>query len=132
MGYRPKPRMYALDFTGTEYEGLEATVRGLTLGEELELNETEMTGDRVVKALVQRLVSWNVEDETGAPVPTTYEGVCTQDGSMVLAILNALRQVNSGVPDPLPQSSPSGEPSPVASIPMEPRSPSPENSAVPA
>jgi hypothetical protein len=131
VGYRPKRRIYALDFTGTDYEGLEATVRGLTVGEELELNETEMTGDRVVRALVQRLVSWNVEDDNGAAVPTTYEGVCTQDGSMVLAILNALRQVGS-VPDPLPQSSPSGEPSPVVSIPMEPRSPSPENSAVPA
>ncbi|NUO42430.1 MAG: hypothetical protein HOV82_10360 [Streptomyces sp.] len=132
MGYRPKRKIFALDFTGTEYEGLEASVRALTVGEELELNEMEFTPDQVVKALVQRLVSWNVEDEQGQPVPTSYEGVCTQDGGMVLAILNALRQVNSGVPDPLPQSSPSGEPSPAASIPMEPRSPSPESSAVPA
>jgi hypothetical protein len=123
---------YALDFTGTDYEGLQATVRGLTVGEELELNEMEFTPDRVVKALVQRLISWNVEDDQGQPVPTTFEGVCTQDGGMVLAILDALRQANSGVPDPLPQSSPSGEPSPAVPIPMEPRSPSPENSAVPA
>ncbi|MEV0015449.1 hypothetical protein [Streptomyces tendae] len=131
MGYRPKRRILALDFTGTEHDGLEASVRGLTVGEELELNEMEWTPQNVVKALVQRLVSWNVEDENG-PVPTTFEGVCTQDGDMVLAILNALRQANSGVSDPLPQSSPSGGPSPEASIPMAPLSESPTNSAVPA
>lgn len=131
MGYRPKRKILALDFTGTEYDGLEASVRGLTVGEELELNEMEWTPQNVVKALVQRLVSWNVEDENGS-VPTTFEGVCTQDGDMVLAILNALRQANSGVSDPLPNSSPSGEPSPEASIPMAPLSESPTNSAVPA
>jgi hypothetical protein len=133
MGYRPKRRIYNLDFTGTDYEGLQASVRGMTVGEELELDEADLTGDLVVKTLVKRLVSWNVEDEQGNPVPCTFEGVCTQDGAMVLAIINALRQASSGVPDPLPQSSPSGEPSPVASaIPMEPLSASPENSAVPA
>ncbi|MGK9463917.1 hypothetical protein ACSLFT_28385 [Streptomyces sp. G6] len=131
MGYRPKRRVYALDFTGTEWEGLEASVRGLTVGEELELNEMEWTPENTVKALVKRLVSWNVEDDNG-PVPTTFEGVCTQDGAMVLAILNALRTVGSGVPDPLPQSSPDGEPSPAVPIPMAPLSESPENSAVPA
>lgn len=131
MGYRPKRKIFALDFTGTEYEGLEASVRGLTVGEELELNEMDWTPQNIVKALVKRLVSWNVEDENG-PVPTTFEGVCTQDGAMVLAILNALRTVGSGVSDPLPQSSPDGEPSPAALIPMAPLSESPESSAVPA
>ncbi|MFE0801082.1 hypothetical protein [Streptomyces sp. NPDC058812] len=132
MGYRPKRRIFKLDFTGTEYEGLEASVRGLTVGEELELNEMEFTPDLVVKALVQRLVAWNVEDDNGVAVPTTFEGVCTQDGGMVLAVLNALRTVGSGVSDPLPQSSPDGEPSPAVPIPMAPLSESPENSAVPA
>lgn len=132
MGYRPKRKIFALNFAGTEWDGLEASVRGLTVGEELELNDTEFTPDTVVRALVQRLVSWNVEDDQGQPVPTTFEGVCTQDGGMVLAILNALRQANSGVSDPLPSGSPSGEPSPEASIPMAPLSASPTNSAVPA
>ncbi|WP_322501827.1 hypothetical protein TR631_33900 [Streptomyces rochei] len=131
MGYRPKRRVYELDFTGTEWEGLEASVRGLTVGEELELNEMEWTPENTVKALVKRLVSWNVEDDDG-PVPTTFEGVCRQDGAMVLAILNALRTVGSGVPDPLPQTSPDGEPSPAVPIPMAPLSENPENSAVPA
>ena len=132
MGYRPKRRVYALDFTGTEYEGLQASVRGMTVAEELELDGVDMDADLIVKTLVKRLVSWNVEDDQGQPVPTTYEGVCTQDVAMILAMLDAVRKANSGVSDPLPQSSPSGEPSPVASIPMEPLSESPQSSAVPA
>lgn len=132
MGFRPKRKIYNLDFTGTEYEGLQASVRGMTVGEELELDGAEMSGDLLVKTLVKRLVSWNVEDDKGQPVPTTFEGLCTQDSAMILAIVNAVRQANSGVPDPLPQSSPSGEPSLVASVPMEALSPSPQNSAMPA
>jgi hypothetical protein len=132
MGFRPKRKIYTLDFTGTDYEGLEAKVRGMTVAEELALDGVEMDADLLVRTLVKRLVSWNVEDDQGQPVPTTFEGVCTQDAAMVLAILNAVRTANSGVSDPLPQSSPSGEPPPVASIPMEPLSASPENSAVPA
>ncbi|MFF5842112.1 hypothetical protein ACFY74_11665 [Streptomyces massasporeus] len=122
MGYKPKRKIYKLDFTGTDYEGLEASVRGMTVGEELELDGKEMNSELLVKTLVERLDSWNVEDETGAPVPTTFEGVCTQDSAMVLAIISAVRTANSGVPDPLPQTSPSGDPSEVASIPMEPLS----------
>lgn len=122
MGYRPKRKIYTLDFTGTDYEGLEVSVRGMTVGEELELDGVEMDGDLLVKTLAKRLVSWNVEDDAGEPVPTTYEGVCTQDVPMVLAILNAVRTANSGVSDPLPQPSAGGEPSEVASIPMAPLS----------
>lgn len=132
MGFRPKRKIYNLDFTGTDYEGLQVSVRGMTLGEELDLDNTGLTANAIVETLTKRLVSWNVEDDNGQAVPTTIDGVRTQDGAMILAILEALRQANSGVPDPLPQSSPSGEPSLVASVPMEALSESPENSAVPA
>lgn len=131
MGYRPKRRIYNLNFAGTDYEGLEVTARGMTVGEELELDGVDLSADLIVKALVQRLDSWNVEDDHGQPVPTTFEGVCTQDSAMILAILNAVRQANSGVPDPLPQPSPSGETSPAPPIPMAPLSLSPESYAVP-
>ncbi|MFI1728180.1 hypothetical protein ACH40E_02855 [Streptomyces acidicola] len=135
MGYRPPRKIYKLDFAGTEYDGLAVSMRGLTVGEELEVDSlrAEDGGERrFFEMLTGLLVDWNVEDEHGQPVPATFEGVCTQDSAMVMAILNALQAVTSGVPDPLPQSSPSGEPSPEVSIPMEPLSPSPQNSAVPA
>jgi hypothetical protein len=132
VGYRPKRKIYNLDFAGTDYEGLHASLRGFTVGEELEIDATEFSGDLLVRTLAARLISWNVEDDNGNPVPATFEGVCTQDSAMVMAILSALRQANSGVPDPLPQPSPSGETSLAPPIPMAPLSESPQNSAVPA
>ncbi|MGQ5576773.1 hypothetical protein [Streptomyces sp. ECR3.8] len=135
MGYRPKRRIFRLDFTGTDWEGLEASMRGLTVGEELELEGLrgqQGGGTRWFEILTGLLVEWNVEDEQGRPVPTTFEGVSTQDSAMVMAILDALQKAASGVPDPLPQSSPDGEPSPAVPIPMAPLSPSQQSSAVPA
>jgi hypothetical protein len=135
MGYRPKRKTYRLDFTGTEYEGLAVTMRGLTVGEELELEELRSQdggGRRIFEMMTGLLVEWNVEDDNGQPVPATLDGICTQDSTLVMAILDAAQQAASGVPDPLPNGSPSGEPSPVASIPTETLSPSLESSAVPA
>lgn len=130
MGYRPKRKLYVLDFTGTEHEGLEVSMRSLTVGEELQLED--LRGRQVFEMMTGLLKTWNVEDDEGNPVPATFEGVCTQDSTFIMAILNALQTAASGVPDPLPQSSPNGEPSLVASIPTETLSASPESSAVPA
>ncbi|MBA4865908.1 hypothetical protein H1V43_32105 [Streptomyces sp. PSKA54] len=135
MGYRPPRKIYNLDFTGTDYEGLAVSMRGLTIGEELELDalrEADGGGRRVFELMTGLLVEWNIEDDHGQPVPATFDGVCTQDAVMVMAILNALQGAASGVPDPLPNGSTSGEPSPVALIPTETLSSSPESSAVPA
>ncbi|MEW2420436.1 hypothetical protein AB0911_07820 [Streptomyces nigra] len=134
MGYKPKRKIYSLDFAGTEHEGLEVRMRGLTVGEELELDDLrgkDGGGRKVFELMTGLLIDWNVEDDHG-PVPATFDGVCTQDSKFILDILTALQEAASGVPDPLPQTSPSGETSPAPHIPMAPLSPSPENSAVPA
>ncbi|MGW5616282.1 hypothetical protein [Streptomyces sp. NPDC003877] len=135
MGYRPKRKLITLDFEGTKHDGLEVTMRGLTVGEELELDDLrgkEGNGRRIFEMMAGLLHEWNVEDDQGQPVPATFEGVRTQDSTFIQEILDALQGSQSEVSDPLPQSSPSGEPSPVASIPMEPLSESPESSTVPA
>lgn len=135
MGFRPKRKIYRLDFTGTDYEGLQVEMRGPTVGEELEidaLREKGGSGRQIFQMMTGLLKSWNVEDDEGNPVPPTFEGVCTQDSAFIMAILNATQEAASGVPDPLPETSPSGETSPAPPIPMAPLSPSPENSAVPA
>lgn len=134
-GYRPKRKIITLDFEGTKHDGLEVTMRGLTVGEELELDDLrdkEGTGRQIFEMMAGLLHEWNVVDEQGEPVPATFEGVCTQDATFVMEILDALQGTQSGVSDPLPESSPSGEPSPVESIPMEALSESPQSSAVPA
>lgn len=70
------------------------------------------------------LVSWNLEDEDGNPVPTTYEGICSLETRFAKKLLNAWRDAMTAVDNPLHSGSTSGGPSRKAaplelSIPME-------------
>jgi len=65
------------------------------------------------------LVSWNVEDEEGEPVPPTLDSIFAEDLGFVLAVIKAWMDAIAGVSGPLAPSLPAGEPSPEASIPME-------------
>ena len=141
MGFIPKRKIYTLDFAGTDHDGLEVRVRGLTTGELLDTMEKsqEASADtdgaafrELLDLMADRIVSWNVSEEDGSPVPPGIDALMAQDPDFNLAIVNAWTTAISGVPAPLDGDSPSGDPSLVASIPMEPLSPSPESSAVPA
>ena len=124
MGYKRKRQVYKLDFTGTDYEGLEVQVSGLTTGEYLDLATQAAAGEekegteRMLKMLAEHLVAWNLEDDEG-PIPLTFDGIKTNDITLNLMIINAWTSALGDVPDPLQKNSPSGEPSLVASIPME-------------
>jgi hypothetical protein len=123
MGFKPPRKIYNLDFAGTEYDGAHVRMRGVTVGEEMHINELRANNDRgavqeLFKAVVGLLVDWDIEDDNG-PVPTTFEGVSSQDSTFIGAVLNAFFAAASGVPAPLPEGSHSGEPSLVASIPTE-------------
>jgi hypothetical protein len=74
-----------------------------------------------LKRFGEHLVSWNLEDEDGTPVPATYEAMMQQDHDLIGALNNAWIETLVGVhkADPLPESSTSGEPSLVESVPME-------------
>lgn len=126
MGYRHKRKRINVCFEeGHEYHGLEVTLRGMSLGEYLELEgigevDRSSVGDQL-RRFAESLISWNLEDEdTGEPVPTTVEAVYAQDQDLMLMLatrwIEALRGIVSA---PLEQSSPDGEPSLEASIPME-------------
>lgn len=134
MGYEPQRKIYNLDFKGTQHEGLEVKMRGLIVDEELELDELrgkEGGGRRVFELMAGLLVEWNVTNQ-GQPVPATFDGVRKQESTFIMDILNALQTATSGVPDPLHETSPSGETSPAPPIPMAPLSENPESYAVPA
>lgn len=141
MGYVPKRKIYTLDFAGTDFDGLEVRVRGLTTGELLDAMEKqgEAAADadsqafrELLDLMADRIVSWNVETEDGQPVPASLDALKAQDPDFNLAIVNAWTTAISGVPAPLDGDSPSGDPSLEASIPMETLSSSPKPSAVPA
>jgi hypothetical protein len=125
--FKRKRKIYHLDFEGTEYDGLEVKVRGLTTGEYLEFatssaptdegsNETEET----LRLLASHLVSWNLEDEeTGDPVPTTFEGIKTNDFQMNMSIVNAWTASMVSIPEATGKKSDSGGPVLVESIPSQ-------------
>lgn len=130
MGYKPKRKIYHLDFTGTDYEGLRVSIRGLNTGQYMDLfqakEEAQAGGETndLLTIMAGQLISWNVEDEEDMPVPATLDGIKTQDLDFNLAIVNAWTTAMAGVSAPLEQSSTGGESSLAASIPMEPLSPS--------
>lgn len=128
MGYVPKRKTYALDFTDTDLDGLEITLRGMTTGEmiyAMEMREAagEDAGGRELAELLQlmanKVVDWNVEDDQGQPVEPTLAAIHDQDPEFNFAILDAWLTAINGVPAPLDETSSDGELSLVASIPMD-------------
>ncbi|MFZ3473086.1 hypothetical protein ACODT3_10870 [Streptomyces sp. 4.24] len=130
MGYKPKRKIYHLDFEGTDFEGLQVSIRGLNTGQYLDLFEAKAEAEaggetsRLLTIMASRLVAWNVEDDGDMPVPATLDGIKTQDLDFNLAIVNSWTTAMAGVPAPLAPSSPAGEPSLVESIPVDILSPS--------
>jgi hypothetical protein len=125
MAFQRKRRVYALDFSGTEYDGLEVRVHGLTTGEYLELvTLTGSTGEKnneteqLLKLFSTHLVSWNLIDD-GAAVPTDFEGVKANDLAMNMFIIDAWTEAMVKVPASTEKKSLSGDLSLVASIPTE-------------
>jgi hypothetical protein len=133
MGYKPKLKTYLIKFDeGHEYHGAEARLRGMTYAEwevaaGLDGGDGDGDGKKSVERFVDHLISWNLEDpDTGAPLPLTMDAVRALDKDLMAALNNAWINSLIGVhsADPLPESSPSGGPSLVESVPMEALSPS--------
>jgi hypothetical protein len=130
MGYRPKKRVYVLEFEDPDFNGLEVKVRGLSTGQLLDLEAAREDGSdeaisRLLVLLADNLIEWNVEDDEGLSVPANLAGIRAQDVQFNMGIIRAWQQAVAGVSNPLDGASPSGEPSPEESaIPMAPLSPS--------
>ena len=128
MGYRRTPKVYNIRFADdSDYPGLEATLRSYSVGQVIAFRKDSGQTDSVqamVDLLAERLVSWNLEDEDGTPVPTTVEAILREDLDMIQALFDEWSDAITGVSVPLEKPSPAGEISQVGSIPMEPLSPS--------
>lgn len=128
---------------GADPEPPEAVARRTSLDEYLRLTglvEEEETGEdrenRIVQQLnkfAESLISWNIAEEDGTPTPPTRDEFFKLDEDLALALATEwVERIGGKVYDPLPESSPAGEPSPVVSIPMEPLSNHLPPTAVPA
>jgi hypothetical protein len=101
MGYRPQRISRKLDFSGTEYDGLEITVRSVPMSVMLDMLATvgaqEPTAYRhVTTTLAYALESWNVEDEEGQPVPAGLDGLLSQDPAFITAVIKAWMTAMAG------------------------------------
>ena len=120
-GFRVPLRTARLVFTDL-YEGAEVVVRlSVPLGVAVSMAERENNEDPrpVYTSFVQfGLDNWNLEDDTGSPVPMTVEGLESLPADLVMLMIDQwVRQIGN-VPAPLAQPSSNGSMSPEASIPM--------------
>src|SRR5690348_6784001 len=123
MGYqRPILR---LKFEDPEMAGLEVMCRRPSVKKVEEYSKSDRNLEVQVGIIAECLISWNLEDENGDPVPTSAESLLDQDQPFLIALLDAWMGQAIKVSGPLGSDSPSGEPSPEVSIPMEPLSPNP-------
>lgn len=125
MGFTRKRKIYKLDFSGTEYDGLVVKVGGLTTGEYLDfvtltatVDEDENQTGSMVTMLADHLKSWNLEED-GEPVPCTLEGLRANDLQMNMAIIRAWTTAMSGVPEETEKKSDSGVSPLLGSLPTE-------------
>lgn len=135
MGYKRPARIYTIvDWPDEDMAGLEVKARSVKLKKFIEFGrlmsnakaasaeDAEEAITNLVSFFAKALVSWNLEDDDGAPVPATYDGLIEQDNDFVMRIIFAWMQIVGGAPGPLGKPSTDGETSLVASLPMEPLS----------
>ena len=119
MGFKHQAKVYRLVFDDPELEGLEVRARSLSIAEARDDDR------KVLDSFADALVSWNLEDENGQPLPATLETLETYpDVDFMNLIMDTWMTAVAGVDEELGKDSSSGEQSPEASLPMEPLSPS--------
>lgn len=125
MGSRRNPKQYKITFAeGTDYAGLEVTLRSLSIAQIEASRAADGDEDETISEAVSRhcrmvagrIVSWNREDEDGVPVPPTLDSLRDEEPDLILAIVGKWTGAIVGVPAPLDEGSNSGEESAVESI----------------
>jgi len=124
---------YRLFFEDDDLAGLEVTMSSMTILEVLAFDETRFQSadtvdelrtkyQAIADQLGEHLISWNLEDRSGLPVPADAKGILSQPERLITVIINAYVQALRGVPAPLELPSDGGQPSgpEVLELPMEP------------
>lgn len=123
MGYRKIPKIYTLVLDG-DLEGLIVRMKGLKLGQMRSLlaimdDEDSRTLDELPKFLARHIVSWNLEDEQGQPIPADESGLNELEVEEVLILSNKWMDELTGVKEDLGKGSPSGDQFPGQPVTME-------------
>ncbi len=124
MAYKRERRVYVMTFDDPEYEGLEIRVRSIPIREfhsllalDPESKDSAVRAESINKmlfAFAEALVSWNMTDENGSPLPTTLEYVESEDVDFIMMCITEWMQAISKVNDasPLDENSELGQTTP--------------------
>lgn len=132
MGYKVPQKVYNLKFADDdEYARVEAKLKGVGMGKLLKIGKlvttrpedmVDVLENEVLRDFAAALISWNLEDEEGNPIPATLESLLDEDllpPSLVFSLVSNWVEIMGNVAAPLKNSSTSGSTSQVASLPME-------------
>lgn len=130
MGFERRRKTFRLDFTGTDLEGLEMDMLGMTISEMLEMDNLQATAAagtpaeqkqkaiELLEFISSKVVSWNLT-ENGEPVPVSKEALMELDSADFWLAAARWREAAEGVPAPLEQRSNGGKRWEGAPIPMD-------------
>lgn len=122
-----KRKLLVLRFEDPDFEGIEVRIRSTSLGKVVALRDQADAARRgsgldeiseLVDQFVEKLDSWNIEDDNGA-VPPTREGLLSLDFTDALYLITSWFDAMTAVDNDLKKESTSGTSSPEVSIPME-------------
>lgn len=116
MGFRYAGKTYDLKFTAPELAGLEVAMRSVTVGEWGEMMapappdpaERAKANRKILELFASRIVSWNLEDAAGVPVPHDAGAIAGQDRALVAEVITAWQLALVGVDPTSDGESPSG------------------------
>lgn len=115
MGFRVG-RTFHLEFDHPLLKGARVSMRSMSVGALIEFLECDIK--REMQMIADHLITWDLEDETGA-LPATLEGLMRLEEPVKSLIIRSWLKVTREVPAPLEQASASGEPLEVPSMEME-------------
>jgi hypothetical protein len=138
VGYRPPSQKFKIEYApGHDLHGLELTVKQGNMGIAMRVaklsklrSDKNMSPENIAMideafdAFASILVSWNVEDDDGNPVPATKDGLYSLDFEFLATVMTAWSEKVAGVSAPLPKPSDNGKTLAEGLIPMETLSPS--------
>lgn len=128
MGHRAKRKIYHLKFADPDMHDLAVAAHGATTGQVLQIAQFNTDKDidpaETFGWFIAALISWNLEDEDGQPMPHTVDALLALDPEYTRAIIGGWVDAVTGVSAPLGAPSNDGGLSVEASIPMDTASPS--------
>ena len=108
-GFRIPDQTAHLTFSGTDYDGAEIWVRlNVSFRHYIALREAAEGDDQAKMAALfggDVLMSWNLEDDAGQPIPANGEGMLEIPLSLAMLVVQHWVEAVSGVSSPLPETS---------------------------